>query len=335
MDSANPSGSTQVSSPAKPVPELPADSPEWRDDLLAEAAQQVSAFLCSRRGSTFANRGAEATTQLVGRLIELMKKDVAAKGAEAIRSELRGCVSALSPDPISYRDLRVLSSQLRSTLLKCIERGGAAEGSTQKVEEWCHELSLQCGLLVISWREEVIERQALELEARLAEQRQLSIPIAPVYEGVLVVPIVGSLDSYRSQILTERVLNEISATRAQFVLLDISGVPGFDQDVARSLLKVTAATRLLGTELVLVGISAATTQVIITLDVDLGDLVTLRNLQDGLAYALTRLNRQIVPIQAPAKASAKAAPEARATAGVVPGVRRTARGPSAGGGRAP
>ncbi|MFO0577060.1 MAG: STAS domain-containing protein [Polyangia bacterium] len=274
---------------------------EWSDELLAEIGQQISRYLSSRRGSVFMSRGVEATAQLVTRLLQMLKKDAAAGGSELLRTELRSVVGTVSSEPISYRDLRLLSSQLRSVVLKCVEQKGASKAVSQHAADWCHELALQCGLLLISWREEIIERQALELEAKLAEQRQLSIPIAPVYEGVLVVPIVGSLDSYRSQILTERVLNEISATRAQFVLLDISGVPSFDQDVARSLLKVTAATKLLGTELVLVGISAATTQVIITLDVDLGDLVTLRNLQDGLAYALTRLNRQIVPLQAPAK----------------------------------
>lgn len=274
---------------------------EWSDELLTEVGQQISRYLSSRRGSVFMSRGAEATAQLVTRLLQMVKKDAAAGGAELLRTELRSAVGVVSSDPISYRDLRMLSSQFRSVLLKCIEQRGGSKAASQHASDWCHELALQCGLLLISWREEIIERQAMELEAKLAEQRQLSIPIAPVYEGVLVVPIVGSLDSYRSQILTERVLNEISATRAQFVLLDISGVPGFDQEVARSLLKVTAATKLLGTELVLVGISAATTQVIITLDVSLGDLVTLRNLQDGLAYALTRLNRQIVPLPAPAK----------------------------------
>ncbi|MEO5731899.1 MAG: STAS domain-containing protein, partial [Byssovorax sp.] len=89
---------------------------------------------------------------------------------------------------------------------------------------------------------------------------------------------------------------EITQTRTRFALLDIGGVPLFNQDVARYLLKVTQATRLLGTELVLVGISPAVARVISGLDLDVQGLITLRDLQEGLAYALSRLSRHIVPV---------------------------------------
>jgi anti-anti-sigma regulatory factor len=273
----------------------PTKPPTWRAELVAELASRVAANLCSRRGSVFQVRGVDPTTKMLLRLGDALRKDLESGNQDMLRAELRSCMGALSDAPLSFRDLRMLATNLRSTLLTCIAEDPQLDATaTRKAEDWCHELALQCGLLLVSWREEVIERQALALEAKLAEERQLSIPIAPVYEGVLVVPLVGSLDPYRSQILNERVLNEISATGSRFVLLDISGVPVFDQEVARHLLKITAATRLLGTELVLVGISPETTKVIITLEVDLRGLVTLRNLQDGLAYALKLLNRSIV-----------------------------------------
>lgn len=155
-------------------------------------------------------------------------------------------------------------------------------------------MSLQIGLMLLNFREEVIARQAGEIEARLAEQRHLSIPIAPVHEGVLMLPLVGAMDSYRAEVLTERVLHELERTRAQILLLDISGVTAIDKEIASYLWKVTQAARLLGAEMAWVGISAETAKIFVTLGIDLQNLVTLRSMQDGLAYALSRLHRRIV-----------------------------------------
>jgi rsbT co-antagonist protein RsbR len=129
---------------------------------------------------------------------------------------------------------------------------------------------------------------------KVAEQRQLSIPIAPIHDGVLVVPLVGALDDYRAQVLTHRILDAISQSRTQLLLLDISGVDGVDGDVAGRLLQTVKAARLLGTEVVLVGISPAAARIIIAENVDLGRLVCLRSLKEGLAFGLARLGLQLV-----------------------------------------
>ncbi len=262
------------------------------DDVLAQA---VSKELHARRGSIFQTSGLEAIHATVTRLLAAFCKDLEEGGTAQLRMNLRDCVRGLSAGPLVFRDLRVLVTSLRSALLTALAPQLGAD-ELRKVEDWCLELSLQCALLLIAWREEIIDQQAKELEARLAEQRQLSIPIAPVYPGVLMVPLVGTLDSYRAEVLTERVLREITNAGAHFLLLDISGVPKFDREIASNLLKVMQATRMLGTEMVLVGISAEMAQIIVTLDVQLNQLVTLRSMQDGLAYALGRLGRQIVPV---------------------------------------
>jgi anti-anti-sigma regulatory factor len=270
---------------------------EWPEQLFAELARRVSLALSSRRGTAFHRRGVDESTRLINRLVTMLRQDLAAGNSDRLSAELRDSINDLSKNPIAFRDLRMLATELRSTLLACIaEYPQLDPTAVQKAEDWCHELALQSGLLLITWREEIIGRLATDVEEKIAELRELSIPIAPVYEGVLVVPLVGVLDSYRAEILIERLLDEITRTRARFALLDIGGVPLFNQDVARYLLKVTQATRLLGTELVLVGISPAVAQVISGLDVDVQGLVTLRNLQEGLAYALSRLSRRIVPV---------------------------------------
>ncbi len=261
-------------------------------------ARRTSGALSSRRGTVFHSRGLDASTRLVNRLVAVLRQDLAAGTSDRLSAELRDCINDLSKYPIAFRDLRMLATELRSALLTGIaEHRQLDHTAVQQAENWCHELALQSGLLLVTWREEIIGRLATDLEEKIAEQRELSIPIAPVHDGVLVVPLVGALDAYRAEILIERLLAEITRTRARFALLDIGGVPLFDQEVARHLLKVTQATRLLGTELVLVGISPAAAQVIMGLDVDVQALVTLRNLEDGLAYALSRLSRRIVAIR--------------------------------------
>lgn len=125
---------------------------------------------------------------------------------------------------------------------------------------------------------------------------ELSTPIVPVYEGILVLPLVGSINRSRASEITERLLEAIAANQAEIVIIDITGVPVIDTDTANHLITTTRAANLLGSQVVLVGIGAEIAQTIVHLDIDLHRLVTLANLQSGIAYALRRLNRAIRPL---------------------------------------
>ncbi len=130
-------------------------------------------------------------------------------------------------------------------------------------------------------------RQALEERARLAETiRELSTPIVPVMEGVLILPLIGTIDSERARHIMEDLLEAIRRQRARVVLIDITGVPVVDTMVANHLLKAVQAARLLGCQGVLVGIRAEVARTIVELGLSLGDLVTRGSLQDGLEYAM-------------------------------------------------
>ncbi len=132
-------------------------------------------------------------------------------------------------------------------------------------------------------------RQALEDLQRSAETiRQMSVPVVPVADGVLVLPLVGALDSQRAALLTERLLDAIQRERGRTVLIDITGVPVVDSHVAGVLLEAAQAVRLLGAEPVLVGIRAEVAQTIVGLGLDLSRITTRRDLRSGLAYALSQ-----------------------------------------------
>jgi len=131
------------------------------------------------------------------------------------------------------------------------------------------------------------EANATQDQLREAIQ-ELSTPIIPLYAGVLAVPLVGRVDSQRAQTLTEAMLEAIAREQAEIVLLDITGVAVVDTNVANHLLQTARAAALLGSQVVLVGISAEVAQTLVQLGLDLGQLVTLSNLQSGLEYALSR-----------------------------------------------
>lgn len=120
-------------------------------------------------------------------------------------------------------------------------------------------------------------------ELALAE---ISSPIVPVYSGILVLPLIGSIDSRRASQIMEALLDAISHHSADVVILDITGVPVIDTGVANYLLQAARAARLLGSTVVLVGIGAEIAQMIVQLGIDLTGMITRANLQGGVEYAL-------------------------------------------------
>jgi anti-anti-sigma factor len=264
------------------------------EDLIREVADALS----QRSGSIYRTRGLAATTHTVRRLVTALVTDMGQGGGKALRAGLRDTLVELSAEPISFRDLRLLQEHLRGNLFTRIEVAGLPLAALRTLEDWCHELTLQCSLYLITQRELLIDRQASEIEMKLAEQRQLSIPLVPVHEGVLVAPLVGHLDGYRAQVLTARVLESVGPSRARFVLLDISGVAKIDEEVVGHLVKTTRAVRLLGCQTVLIGVSAEFARTISALDIDVRELVIRRSLQEGLAHALAALGLAIHSIAA-------------------------------------
>jgi anti-anti-sigma regulatory factor len=261
------------------------------EDLIVEVAGALS----KRSGSIYRARGLPATTHTLRRLVTALVADMNTGGGKALRAGLRDTLVELSDTPISFRDLRLLQEHLRGNLFARLEAADLPLAALRVLEDWCHELTLQCSLYLITQRELMIDRQASEIEMKLAEQRQLSIPLVPVYEGILVAPLVGHLDAYRAQVLTARVLETVGPSRAKFLLLDISGVAKLDEEVVNHFVKTTRAVRLLGCQTVLIGISAEFARTMAGLDVDFRELVIRRSLQEGLAHALAALGLTIRP----------------------------------------
>jgi rsbT co-antagonist protein RsbR len=143
----------------------------------------------------------------------------------------------------------------------------------------------ELGLITVSTyqrtREEIINRQQLEM-------LELSTPVVKLWDGILALPMIGTLDSARTQIVMEALLQKIVETGSQLAIIDITGVPTVDTLVAQHLLKTVAAIRLMGADCIISGVRPQIAQTIVHLGVDLAGVTTKANLADALALALKR-----------------------------------------------
>jgi rsbT co-antagonist protein RsbR len=143
----------------------------------------------------------------------------------------------------------------------------------------------ELGLITVSTyqraREEIINRQQLEM-------LELSTPVVKLWEGILALPMIGTLDSARTQIVMESLLHKIVETGSQLAIIDITGVPTVDTLVAQHLLKTVTAIRLMGADCIISGVRPQIAQTIVHLGVDLAGVTTKANLADALALALKR-----------------------------------------------
>nr|MDT0661268.1 STAS domain-containing protein [Micromonospora sp. DSM 115978] len=128
-------------------------------------------------------------------------------------------------------------------------------------------------------REELIADQAEQL-------LELSTPVVKLWEGVVAVPLVGTLDSARAQVVMERLLQTLVDTGSPYAIIDITGVPAVDTQVAQHILKTVVAARLMGAECLISGIRPQIAQTIVALGIEFGDIATKATLADALRHAL-------------------------------------------------
>jgi rsbT co-antagonist protein RsbR len=137
-------------------------------------------------------------------------------------------------------------------------------------------------------REEIIARQQQEL-------MELSTPVVQLWRGVLALPLIGTLDSARTQVVMESLLQAIVDTGSAIAIIDITGVPVVDTLVAQHLLKTVAAARLMGADCIISGIRPQIAQTIVHLGVEINDVITKATLADAFAVALTRMGLSVGP----------------------------------------
>jgi rsbT co-antagonist protein RsbR len=176
-----------------------------------------------------------------------------------------------------------------------------------EIEDDLSGIEAAIDLLIDDLTDELRQREKMqkELETKLNEiqdqqktivQQQedlleLSSPVSKVWDNILILPVIGTLDSQRTQIMMENLLQKIVETGCTISILDITGVPTVDTQVANHLLKTVTSARLLGAECIISGISPAIAQTIVHLGIDLSSIRTKATLQDAMIYAMKQNKR--------------------------------------------
>jgi rsbT co-antagonist protein RsbR len=157
------------------------------------------------------------------------------------------------------------------------------------INEFIDNLALHTTDSYIHGRDQVIARQQEEM-------LELSTPVVTLWDGIVALPLIGTLDSARTQVVMESLLQAIVQTNSRFAIIDITGVPTVDTLVAQHLLKTITAARLMGAECILSGIRPQIAQTIVHLGINLEDVITKSKLSDAFRLALERSGRKVVRI---------------------------------------
>ncbi|MGW5373345.1 STAS domain-containing protein [Streptomyces sp. NPDC004009] len=214
-------------------------------------------------------------------------EDVAAPGFDPAREQLGRMAAARARGGHSPAQTANETAGL-GTAAAAVLRGEAQDPARPGTPDVLLALTVLTGTLrlvimetTISAGEELIARQRQQL-------LEVATPVISLWDGIVAVPLIGTLDSARSQVVMESLLDAVVERRARYAILDITGVPTVDSLVAQHLMKTVAAARLMGAECVVSGIRPAIAQTIVHLGIDLGAVVTRSSLADALGYALDR-----------------------------------------------
>jgi rsbT co-antagonist protein RsbR len=175
------------------------------------------------------------------------------------------------------------------------ELGTDANGQFEELrraDELLDRLGLYTAEVHQKSREAVILRQQQDM-------LELSTPVVKLWDGILALPMIGTLDSARTQVVMETLLQRIIETGAEVAILDITGVPTVDTLTAQHLIKTVTAARLMGAECIISGIRPQIAQTIVHLGVELGDVITKATLADAFAMALRRLSLGVTRVTSP------------------------------------
>jgi rsbT co-antagonist protein RsbR len=191
----------------------------------------------------------------------------------------------------SPKETGVFVNGLKNAILEVLERELSAEpaalfAASKNIYNLFDNFSIITFETFIRGREEVIIRQTDEIS-------EISTPVIRVWEGILALPIIGTLDSARTQVVMENLLEAIVETGSSIAILDISGVPAVDSLVAQHLMKTVAATRLMGAECVISGIRPEIAQTIVHLGIDLSNIITKASLAHALKFSFQTLKLEV------------------------------------------
>ncbi|GCD21149.1 STAS domain-containing protein [Cellulomonas algicola] len=267
--------------------------------MPAADAARLAAILQDRRGEIGAAWLDRVVTELQGRITRAEAEREQTDIFDALVGGLLAGGERL--DAPSFDSLRSLLSDLSATRARlgftpretavgvfALKEGLydlAGRGDTERVDDVAALLRLVDDLGLFTFESFAAAREGIITEQ--AEQLlELSTPVVKLWEGIVAVPLVGTLDSARTQVVMEKLLQTLVETGSEHAIIDITGVPAVDTQVAQHLLKTVVAARLMGAECTISGIRPQIAQTIVALGIEFGDIRTKATLADALVAAL-------------------------------------------------
>ena len=257
-------------------------------------AQQLSAT--TRRADLMKeNEMREQSREFLKLFLDAMQtesRDIEAPAWKPVKEMLSGVSRSRAVQGFSPSETAMFVFSLKEPLFTVLK---GESTPPQDLIDWQSTVSLsldKLGLFTFEVyqksRESVIVRQQAEL-------LELSTPVVQLWDNILALPLIGTLDSARTQVVMENLLEKIVETEAMIAIIDITGVPTVDTLVAQHLLKTVAAARLMGADCIISGIRPQIAQTIIHLGIDLSQVITKATLADALAVAMQRTGSVVTP----------------------------------------
>jgi rsbT co-antagonist protein RsbR len=264
------------------------------DKIVTEWLNEMSGS--TRRGDLIRESDLRAECS---RFLQLMKQATESDSAnfqspafDAVRDMLSEISRSRSQKGFKPSETATFVFSLKRPLFNAIQNQHRGDTDTMAAEIWSlNELLDAMGLytmeIFLKTREEVVRRQQEEL-------LELSTPVVKLWDGILALPIIGTLDSARTQVVMESLLQAIVQTNSRVAIIDITGVPTVDTVVAQHLLKTVTAARLMGADCIISGVRPQIAQTIVHLGINLLDVTTKSTLAAAFSVALQRLGISFV-----------------------------------------
>ncbi len=272
------------------------DETEIRSDWVREQASVKARSGASLKEAELREQCGEFLSLLRSSLETAKDSDLESADWKGIRAMLEQLSRSRVSQGFSPSETASFIFSLKRPLFASLRRGLDADSQALADATWAatevlDNLGLHTTEIYQKAREDVIARQQEEM-------LELSTPVVKLWKGILALPMIGTLDSARTQIVMESLLQKILETGSTIAIIDITGVPTVDTLTAQHLLKTVTAARLMGAECIISGIRPQIAQTIVHLGVDLGDVTTKASLADAFAIALERSGRAVVQAKA-------------------------------------
>ena len=274
-------------------------------DLLQKNESGLLADWVKEQLATYRRRDLMDDVQLETQSAELLRSivnaarkgdvtDISGPEWSAVRDQLSEISALRAKQGFTASETATFVFSLKQPLFARLRRDLAKDPETLFDELWNATVLIdKLGLLTsdafIQAKEQTIHKQAEEM-------LELSTPVVKLWQGIVAIPLIGTLDSNRTQVVMESLLSAIVATNSRVAIIDITGLPAVDTLVAQHLLKTITAAKLMGAECILSGIRPQIAQTMVHLGINLSEVITKATMADALAVALQKTGKKIVRV---------------------------------------